>query len=348
MKTKTIVLYASLLFLFLLCSCSREFSKYQKTEKNDLERSNLLGKIKSVTCYSDDEISEVKKYNKYGFITEEIDYSEGEIEEKKTYTYNEFGKVSRIETTNSECHKADITIYDEYGYSTEEFTEIFEVFDPSSDLVVGKKLDFTYENNYDKLGGLLSRKYLSRDGSCFREEHYNQEGKVSKEILYSEDGTVDLYTEYIYKANVLAVEKVTRPNLQQKYFIAYYDQHGHIVKTEELNEDGSIYEVRDYYLDYKGFLIKEVDTYLVTPWYSKYNNFNVGDTCHTVTVFDNDEHGNTLKETITRYDPNENMSLPKEADEINKFQYKYDSHGNIIYAKYYKENREFRYEISYY
>jgi hypothetical protein len=64
MKIRTIFLYASLVFLLILCSCNNEFSKYQKTEKNDLENSDLSGKVKSVTCYSDDEILSITKYNK--------------------------------------------------------------------------------------------------------------------------------------------------------------------------------------------------------------------------------------------------------------------------------------------
>lgn len=344
MNSKYGILTALFLFPFFLCSCDSEFSKYKKTDKNDLEKVGLIGKVKSVTRYYDGEIVDMNRYNRYGFITETFDYDDGEIDETITYTYNEFGKISREETKNKICHKADITLFDEYGNSIEESTEIYEVYDANSDLTVGKRLDYTYENSYDKMGGLINSKCLRRDGTCLSEKKYNQHGKISRIIEYNEDGSIDSYTDYSYKGNVLAEEKKTSSKSPLKY-IMQYNQYGDIVKFTCLNEDGSIDTMREYVLDHKRNRIKEIETSVLS--YSWRDDLKVGDILHFITFYERDEHGSTLKITKTTYYPYEDMSTPKEADEIKTFQYKYDSVGNVIYMKDY-EGHEYKYEITYY
>ena len=351
MRAKTIILFNSLIFLLLLCSCSREFSKYQKTGDNYLEENHYLGNVKSVTFFSGKHIECVLKFNKYGFPTKVVNNKGRVDEEKATLTYNEFGKISRLEITDPKCHKADITLYDEYGNATEEFTEIYEVFDSNSDMVVGKKLNYTYENNYDKIGGLISRKRLRRNGSCESEEHFNQEGKLSKLIEYDDEGSVESYTDYLYSNNVLAVEKTTFPNQEILYSIDYYDEKGNRIRSESFYENGSIYSKRDYINNYKGYIIKEIFTYRVNSKLAQTSNLNVGDICHKVKDYERDEHGNILKCTTTTYYPNEDMSKPKKADKIMEYQYKYDSHGNVIYKKVINDGikvNENRKKITYY
>lgn len=332
------------MFLVFLSSCNKEFSKYQKTDKNDLEKHGLVGNVKSVTRYFDGGIADMDTYNKYGFKTESVNYSDGEIDEKITYTYNEYGKLSRKETKNKTYHGADITLFDEFGNVIEESTEIYEVYEANSDMTVGKRLDYTYENNYDKLGGLISSKCLRRDGSCLFEKQYNQSGKLSKVIEYGEDGSIDTHTDYSYRGNALNIEKTTYPKQHRMYDIRYYNQQGKLEKWSKLYEDESIDEIHEYFLDHNGFMIKDVCTWVVSFPFSE---LNIGDICHTIRVYDRDEHGSILKETKTTYYPYEDMSIPKEAEEIKEFQYKYDNHGNIIYEKDY-EGHEYKYEFSYY
>lgn len=331
-------------FLVCLSSCNNEFSKYKKTDKNDLEKLGLVGNVKSVTRYYDGEIVDMDNYNRYGFETETVDYSDGEIDETITYSYNEFGKISRKETKNKTFHRADITLFDEIGNAIEESTEIYEVYEANSDLTVGKRLDYTYENNYDKFGGLISCKCLRRDGSCLFEKQYNQSGKLSKVIEYDEEGSVKKLTDYSYRGNVLAVEITTYPKLHRMYDICYYNQQGKMEKWSKLYEDKSIDEIHEYFFDHNGFMTKDVCTWVVSFPFSE---LNIGDICHTITAYDRDEHGSILKETKTTYYPYEDMSIPKEAEEIKKFQYKYDNYGNVIYEKDY-EGHEYKYEITYY
>lgn len=344
MKYKSIIPLSFYMIIFLLCSCNSEFSKFKKEGKTDLEESNLVGKVKSVTSYYDGEITRIERYNKYGYITEDIDYSDGEIDEKINYTYNEFGKIARKETKNKTFHGADITLFDEYGNAIEESTEVYEVYDANSDLTVGKRLDYTYENNYDKFGGLISSKCFRRDGSCLYEKQYNQKGKISKMTEYDEDGSVDSYTDYTYRGDVLAIEKATHPQRHLMYDIRYYNQQGKLDKWAELYENESIHEVHENFFDHNGFVIKEVITWVSSGWLSE---LKPGDVCHTVTLYDRDEHGSILKETKTTYYPNEEMSMPKEAEETHEYEYKYDSHGNIIYEKD-SEGHEHNYKITYY
>ena len=331
--------------LVFLCSCNNEFSKYQKKDKNDLEEINLVGDVKSVSRYYDGELTDIHSYNKYGYITEFVDYSDGEVVEKINYTYNKFGKIARKETKNKICHIANITLYDEYGNAIEESTEIYEVYDANSDLTVGKTLDYTYENNYDKLGGLLSRKCLRRDGSCQYEDQYNQSGKLSKEIVYDEDGSVKEYTDYTYRGNVLAEKKQTFPQNRIMFFLFQYNQYGDVEKWARLYEDGSFDNILEYIFNHNRDLIKEIETSVVSyPWRA---DLNSGDILHYITLYERDEHGSILKESKTTYYPNEDMSIPKEADEIKNFEYKYDNHGNVIYEKD-NEGHEYKYEIKYY
>ena len=334
----------AMLFLFL-CSCNGEFSKYQKKEKNDLEKRHLVGKVKKVTRYFNGELADIHSYNEYGFITEYIDYSDGEISAKRTYTYNEYGKIAREDIKNDKWHKAEITKFDEYGNSIEESEDVLEVFDANSGLSVGKKLEYTYENNYDKMGGLISRKCFRRNGTCQIEMEYNQDGNISKKTEYDENGSVFQYTEYSYRGIILAEEKTKRPQYHLMYDIFNYNQNGQREKWTRLYEDGSIEEIREYVFDYKGYAIKEICTWVASG--SSLTGLNPGDICHTITLYERDEHGSLLKETEMTYYPNEDMSVPKEAKETKTFQYKYDNQGNVIYEKHYDGN-EYKYEITYF
>ena len=329
---------------FFLCSCNGEFSKYQKKDKNDLERHHIVGNVKSITKYFNGELADIHSYNKYGFITEYIDYSDGEVVERRTYTYNEFGKIAREDTKNKKCHKIEITKFDEYGNSVEELEDILEVFDTNSGLSVGKRLQYTYENNYDKMGGLISRKRFRRNGTCQIEKEYDQNGNICKSTEYNEDGSVYKYTEYSYIGNKLSEEKSKTPKYHLMYSINKYNQSGQIEKWTKLYEDGSLHEVREYFFDNNKYEIKEICTWVVSI---SYGNLKQGDVCHTIILYDRDEHGSLLKETTMTYYPNEDMSIPKEAEETKTFEYKYDSQGNVIYEKDYDGN-ECKYEITYY
>ena len=341
------------LILIILCSCSRDFSKYQKIGQNDLERNHLVGNVKSVTRYFNGELADIHSYNKYGFITEYIDYNEGEVIEKINYTYNEFGRIARKEIKNEKWHKADITEFDEYGNAIEESEEVLEVFDTNSSISVGKKLKYTYENNYDKMGGLISRKCFRRNGTCQIEMEYNQDGNISKKTEYDEDGSVFQYTEYSYRGNILLEEKSKTPKYHLMYSIFNYNQNGQREKWTQLYEDGSLHEIRENVFDHNGYVIKEICTWTASGSWG--TGLKPGDICHTITLYDRDEHGSLLKETKMTYYPNEDMSIPKEPEEIRIFQYKYDYQGNVIYEKYFKKDNnddeekwEYKYLITYY
>lgn len=334
----------SMLFIFF-CSCNNEFSKYKKSGKNDVEEDHLVGNVKSVTSYYDGEIADIQKYNKYGFITEYIDYSDGEVFEKTTYTYNEFGKVVCKETKNKEWHKAEMTKFDEYGNEIEEFEEVLEVYDVNTNMTIGKRLLYTYENNYDKLGGLVSRKCFRRNGTCQTVMQYNQAGKISKITEYDEDGSINEYVDYKYRGDVLTEKRKTYPKSHLMYSITYYNQQGEVEKWAILYEDNSICEVRENIFDYNGYVVKEICTWVASG--SWVPGLNPGDICHTIRLYNRDEHGSLLKETKMTYYPNEDMSVPKKAEETRNFQYKYDNQGNVIYEKD-NEDHEYKYEITYY
>ncbi len=335
--------------VFFLYSCNTEFSKYQKSGKNDLEKKHLVGNVKSVTRYYDGEITDIHSYNKYGFITEYLNYSDGEVVEKRTYTYNEFGKIAREETKNEKWHKAEITKFDEYGNAIEESEEIYEIYDLTSKETVGTRLRYTYENNYDKFGGLISRKCFRRNGTCQIEIEYNQDGNISKKTEYDENGSIFEYTEYSYRGNILAEEKTKRPQYHLMYSIFYYNPDGKIEKFARLYEDESLCDMKEYVFDDNGYPTKRIDTWIASSITAKLRGTELkpGDIYHTITLYDCDEHGSILQETKMTYYPNEDMSIPKEADETKTFQYEYDTHGNIIYEKD-DEGREYKYDISYY
>lgn len=344
MKYNKLLAVTVSMLLVLLCSCGGEFSKYQKKDENDREKDHLVGNIKSIARYYNGELTDITSYNKYGFETEYIDYSDGEIVEERTYTYNEFGKIARKETKNKEWHKAEITIFDDYGNAVEESEEVLEVFDTKSGMSVGKRLEYTYENNYDKMGGLISRKCYRRNGTCLLEMEYDQNGNISKKTKYDEDGSVDEYTQYVYRGHILSEERIKFPNCHIMYFITNYNQNGKIEKWSALYEDGSAYEIQDYVLDYNGYVIKKICTWVVSM---AFGNLKQGDICHTITLYDRDEHGSLLKETMITYYPNDDMSMAKEPEETKLFQYKYDNQGNVVYEKHYDGN-EYTYEITYY
>ena len=110
-------------------------------------------------------------------------------------------------------------------------------------------------------------------------------------------------------------------------------------------EDGSIHETKEYVFDNNGYVIKEICTWVASG--SWVIGLKPGDICHTITLYDRDEHGSLMEETKMTYYPNEDMSVPKEPEETKTFQYEYDTHGNIIYEKD-DEGREYKYDISYY
>ena len=44
------IFFSSLLFI-IVCSCSSDFSRYQKNGKNDLEKNHLIGNVKTVAHF---------------------------------------------------------------------------------------------------------------------------------------------------------------------------------------------------------------------------------------------------------------------------------------------------------
>ncbi len=348
---KTNALHVVLLSFFYVLSCSRssEFSKYQKSDKNDLEKEHLWGNIKSVTRYYDGKIADISKYNKLGFITEFADYSNGELLEKRTYTYNEYGKIKCIDTSNKKWHSAVITLFDTWGNEVEEYEETYDIFEKNSNISIGKRLHYTYDNNYDKLGGLISRKCNRRDGSCCFEQQFNQAGKILKRTDYNEEGSISSYVNYSYRGDILVEEKTTYPgysNYLDRYSTYYYDINGVLKKWAITYEDDSFAEIYNLEYDWKGNLIKEISTWVATTDMIL-SNIKKGDICHTIREYNRDKNGSIIKEMTTTYYANEDMSTPKEPEIIKNFQYKYDNHGNIIYEKD-NEGHEYKYDITYY
>ena len=172
---------------------------------------------------------------------------------------------------------------------------------------------------------------------------YNQDGNISKKTEYEEDGSVFQYTEYSYRGNILLEEKSKTPKYHLMYSIFNYNQNGQFEKWTQLYEDGSLHEIRENVFDHNGYVIKEICTWTASGSWG--TGLKPGDICHTITLYDRDEHGSLLKETKMTYYPNEDMSVPKEAEETKTFQYEYDTQGNVIYEKDYDGN-EYKYEIT--
>ena len=60
----------------------------------------------------------------------------------------------------------------------------------------------------------------------------------------------------------------------------YYNQQGEVEKWAQLYEDNSIREVRENIFDHKGYVIKEICTWVVSgSWVS---GLKPGDICHTI------------------------------------------------------------------
>jgi len=281
------IFFSSLLFI-IVCSCSSDFSRYQKNGKNDLEKNHLIGNVKTVAHFFEGELTNMQRYNQYGFITEDIDYSNGEIVEKRTYTYNEYGKIRNEDINNKKCHYAELKEYDDNGNVIEEHKETYEVFG-NTEQEIGKILQYTYKYEYDKYGSIIKYKKYKRDGICIEEVKYNQTGKLSEVVRYNDDGTIETNEVHIYSGYVETIE-ITSPNHMTIKSTTQYDFSGNIVM---FSRTGLFPQTDKYEYDKNNRVIKKETTYIGE------GNYDKGEIHHETIIYDRDEYGSVIRKRLS-------------------------------------------------
>ena len=247
--------------LFLLWGChSSEF-------KNELERENLRGKVKTIrrTPY--------KAVEKYGEVTKgEID--RGWFTDYSYRIFNEKGNLIENQDFYSSGELMDKTIY-----KYDNFNKIEEEIVSGSDGDIKKKITF----RYDEKANLIRKTEYKPDGSLIVKENYkyNERDKVIEvQDINSEGVPAD---RWIYKYNnkgkrIEANRYKPDGNLYEK-IIYDYDNEGNIVEVNRFGENGNL-EGRIYYVyDNKNDLIEaesydsngELEAKLFYKFISKFN-----------------------------------------------------------------------------
>lgn len=198
-KTNFISYFVGVIF-FSLISCSSDFSKYEKSGDNDVEKAGLKGQVKEVKSYWNGGLSKIEKYNKYGFLTSAEDYNFGELDHTDNYKYDEFGNL--IEEVNT--YDNGERVY-HYFYEYDENNHITKTTCTVTEDGVTKKNEFRYsfENIYEN-GNLVKR--IVRDAQSTSNGNYTIEvytlgGKLKRQQKVDEGGNVREFMAYEYYAN---------------------------------------------------------------------------------------------------------------------------------------------------
>lgn len=200
MKIDNILSFLLGILVLTMISCSSDFSKYEKSGENDVEKAGLKGPVKEVISYWNGGLSRIEKYNKYGFLTSDEDYDFGKLDHKYEYKYDEYGNL--IEETN--IYDNGNRIY-RYFYEYDENNHITKTTCTTIENGVAKKNEFrcSFENIYEN-GNLIKR--IVRDAEStsignYKIEHYTLGGKLKRVQRVDDNGNLREYMAYDYYAD---------------------------------------------------------------------------------------------------------------------------------------------------
>ena len=217
---------------------------------NDLEESEIKGKVKSITAYKESKVlfgdtskssrilKDVLLFNRFGNLSESYRYyTDGSIDSKTNYKHDNKGNKSE-----------------------------------GSGFTGDGSLDFKTTFKYDKKGNKIEESRYNSDGSLSQKEiyKYDKDGNKIEWIWFIVDGnlkdphykTLYKYNEYghLVKENIIAFSHKLvgmYPQDMNSYILYEYDRKGNKVEKNEHNYDGSLLMQLTYKYDKYGNMIEK-------------------------------------------------------------------------------------------
>lgn len=259
---------------FGLFSCDNSFSKYEKKEKNDLEKSRLYGNVKEVSRYCDGEIREIDKYNKYGFLCEKVEYENNQVSETTSYLYDEYGCLKKEIYKGPNCKSEREYLYDDKHNVTTSYSNIIEAY--NNKVTVGRHLLSSHEYSYDDLGNVLTEKIRtgeSTENGNYKVKQYNLNGILVGEMSIDENGRIKYAYKYEYYSDGKEYRTIwyNSDGTVRKYWESQY--FGNNESTYTIYENDCVPYVKRYKCNEKNDLIwdDEGDGSIITHEY-KYDD----------------------------------------------------------------------------
>ncbi len=328
---KAILIFVAILFLAIGCNNSNEF-------KNDLERRNLKGKVKTLKW------TPYEAVEKFGEVTKGKN-STGWFTKSYFDTYNEIGK--RIERQDLRS-SGDLSKKTVYKYNT--LNKIEEVNTYNSAGKLDKKTKYTYDENgnqiakteYDSDGILISKEVYEyyENGNQKEVQYINSHGEEDEKTIFKNDS----------KNNLIDLSSYDLTGNLIKRMVSEYNDQGDLIEVKHFNSDKKIEQrivldfddnsnhakLKVYYSAGDSTII--TDYYFISDFY--YKQMKNGD----FSLFNLGNEERDVSKILIKF-VNDGIEVQATYD------YKYDKRGNWIERIEYENNvpREFvEREITYY
>jgi len=214
------------------------------------------------------------KWDKKGRKLEESNQRDGKVQSVVKFAYYDDGNVDIIRESynNGQLEMRNFQLYN-YSDDGKLLHEILKKYDAKSETTkISYDRALTYNEN-----GKIEREEIKRDGNIENSKEYRySEGKLSQEVAYNSDGTIDSSTKYNYNANGLLIKQETigvdgeRINLK---FYTYNSEGKETSSRLDYDGDGSFDMASKRFYDSEGNLIK-ADFYKdeVLDGFTRYNS----------------------------------------------------------------------------
>lgn len=235
----------------------------KETEKNDLRKMNLYGKVKSIreiTYEAKDYFGDTVK-GRIKLLTS------GESENNRSFSFNRDGYII-VESSFTERYDGRGEILE--TKITTKYNENNQKIDEQHyNYLIIRREQWMYEystngvllelNKYDTYGNLRSKiKYeYDETGNNIKINDYNSSGELCKEITYTYNSK-QYIAEEIMNRYCNMFEGMTFPSEGYSRFSYEYDNYGNIIKTISKNEFGEVIETILSKYNIYGNVVEEV------------------------------------------------------------------------------------------
>ena len=287
---KVQLLFTVLLIVTLSCSV-----------ENDLSKTELKGKVKSVKEIS---YSAIKKFGK---LTKDVKKRENNKEYDTYKEYNIEGNIILEQKYYSSGSMRDQNSFKYKGMLKLGFdTEFY-----NGDKILNFKSIFKYD---DKRNIIEESNYYDIDESPVKKTtyKYDDKGNQVEMAIYSEDGNLNLkdISKYDNKGNKVEFNSYSGNGDLRFKSIYEYDDQGNEVEWISYNEDGKLEFKYIYEYDDNGNQVK-------------YMRYNENDKLNFIAIYKYDDNGNVVEKSLK-------INAIAEPFSIESYTYEYDNKNNWI------------------
>jgi len=232
----------------LIFSCFFFVSFMVEKAKNDLQRANLKGSVKSATWYTYKgvikmglpekdslQLKSISEFDSKGNKTVESSYkADGSLIYKWTYTHDEHGN----ETSYTAENKRGITTT-KYSYKLDSTGKVSEMYIFKSDgSLVSKN-----RRKYDDKGNEIESDSYDNSGPQGAKSTfvYDDKGNLTVSTNYNSSGVIEVRTIFSsYDANGSFNEETFKSPIFNYHHLYKHDDKGNMTEMKVLNKDGSV------------------------------------------------------------------------------------------------------------